>query len=164
MTCMNAMNDVPTHIPFLHMCAGRLCRNEADARDLVQDTCLQAIVALRETESPPHNLRGWLVAVMRNQWFSTLRRHRVRANAHAELAANDRFDTALHETRLLSSQLTRAWSQLSAQSQNIARQCLIEGESQQGVSRKLGMTSGGVAASIHRTRHALRQSILGGSN
>jgi RNA polymerase sigma-70 factor (ECF subfamily) len=156
------MNEVPNHIPFLLARAARLCRSDADARDLVQDTCLQALVTLKECASPPTNLRAWLVVVMRNHWFSTIRRHRVRASAHAELSNGAALDDALCETRLLCSQLVRAWHQLPARSQNIAHRCLIDGESQEEVSRSLGMTAGGIAASIHRTRQALWQSMLGG--
>jgi RNA polymerase sigma-70 factor (ECF subfamily) len=153
----NAVKEITAQIPFLLGCATRLCRHDADARDLVQDTCLQAVLALKEGHAAPQDLRAWLVVVMRNHWFSTLRRQRVRMNAYAELAAVEReADDALCEARLVCSQLARAWSQLPAQSQTIAKRCLIDGDSQEDVSRKLGLTAGGVAASIHRTRHALR--------
>jgi len=163
MICAEAMNQVPTHIPFLLTRARRLCRNEADARDLVQDTCLHALEALGRADTQPDNLRAWLVVVMRNHWFSAIRQHRVRLHAHAEIAESPSLDAGLCETRLVYSQLARAWSRLPAQSQNIAHQCLIEGQSQEEVSRRLGMTAGGVAASIHRTREMLRHSMFGAS-
>jgi DNA-directed RNA polymerase specialized sigma24 family protein len=70
-------------------------------------------------------------------------------------------DVTRCEPPLVYSHLTQAWTRLPAQSQNIAHQCLIEGHSQEEVSRRLGMTAGGVAASIHRTRATLRQSVYG---
>jgi RNA polymerase sigma-70 factor (ECF subfamily) len=160
MTCTEASDEIPTHIPHLIIRARRLCRNEADARDLIQDTCLNALEALERAAVPPDNVRAWLVVIMKNLWLSTLRQHRVRAHAHAEIVNQSTVDARLHESRLSCTQLARAWSQLPAHSQNIARQCLLEGDSQEEVSRRLGMTAGGVAASIHRTREVLRQSML----
>jgi RNA polymerase sigma factor (sigma-70 family) len=161
MHCSSVMNEALTHIPFLLNRARRICRNEADALDLVQDTCLRVLEALERTETRPDNLRGWLVVIMHNHWISIVRAQRVRTNAQAELAARPTVDDALSETRLVYSQLARAWSQLPAQSQCIARQCLIEGDSQEEVSRRLGMSPGGVAVSIHRTRKALHASMSG---
>jgi RNA polymerase sigma-70 factor (ECF subfamily) len=158
------MNEVVSHVPLLLQRARRFCRNDADACDLVQDTCVHALEALRDREIVPDNLAAWLVVVLRNQWFSTSRRQRVRTHAQVELAARAGVDDSMCETGVLGSQLKRAWSQLSSQSQTIARQCLLEGDSQEAVSRRLGMTAGGVAASIHRTRAALWTSMFGSND
>jgi RNA polymerase sigma-70 factor (ECF subfamily) len=159
MLCTEAIDEIPSHIEFLLSRARRLTRDEADASDVVQETCLRALEALRQSELAPANLRGWLVVILRNQWFSALRQQRVRVHVHAELAAPEPVALPLHETRLQCRQLARAWSELPAHSRDIAHQCLIDGESQEEVSRRLGMTAGGVAASIHRTRQALRDSM-----
>ena len=98
---------------------------------------------------------------MRNHWFSVVRKHKVRANAHAQLANEPWCDVGLIESRLVYRQLARAWSRLPAQSRSIARHCLLDGHSQEEASRTLGMTAGGIAASIHRTRRTLRQEMLG---
>jgi len=147
------------HTPFLLTRARRICRNDADARDLVQDTCLHAIEALKRTGIPPDNVRAWLIVIMRNQWLSSMRQQRVRVNAHAELATRPAVDDATVESRIVPDQLVRAWNRLPAHSQHIARQHLIDGCSQEELSRRLGMTAGGVAASIHRTRDALRRAM-----
>ncbi len=160
MICATLIDEVPTHVPLLLARARRLCKNEADVRDLVQDTCLHAIEALH-TDSYPNNLPGWLVVIMRNRWFSAIRHRRVRANAHVRMNQPAPMDLTGCETPLAYSHLTQAWTRLPAHSRDIAQQCLIEGHSQEEVSRRLGMTAGGVAASIHRTRQTLRQSIYG---
>jgi len=161
MPSCDSMNEVPTHASFLLTHARRLCRNEADARDLVQDTCLHAIEALQRLESPPDNLRAWLLVILRNHRFSAIRQQRVRVTAHAEIAHYPSIEAIGAEGRLLFDQLSRAWSRLPERSQHIAERCLIDGDSQEDVSRRLGMTPGGVAASIHRTRAALRDSVFG---
>jgi RNA polymerase sigma-70 factor (ECF subfamily) len=154
-------NPISAHTMYLLSCARRLTRNEADARDLVQDTCLHALEALRKSDTRPDNLRAWLVTVMRNHWFNVIRHHRVRALARAELATRDSCDRGLVESRVVYRQLARAWEQLPEQAQSIATQCLIEGDSQDEVSRRFGMTAGGVASSIHRTREHLRVAMFG---
>ena len=160
MSSVSAINDISSQTAFLLARARRLCRNEADARDLVQDTCLQALEAMKRTDTAPDNLRGWIAVIMRNLWFSTMRQRRVRFKAHAELGAEQLLDWDLCESGVAYGQFTRAWNTLPAQSRRIAEQCLLGGDSQEEVSRRLGMTAGGVAASIHRTRATLRQLIL----
>src|SRR5438132_12967044 len=89
---------IVAHSPFLLARARRLTRNEADAYDLVQDTCLHAIEALPTMESHPENVRAWLLVVMRNHWFNVVRHRRVRATTQVVLAFNANHDTGLFET------------------------------------------------------------------
>jgi RNA polymerase sigma-70 factor (ECF subfamily) len=145
----------------LMVCARRLTRNDDDARDLVQDTYVHALEALEGTSVYPDNMRGWLVVVMRNRWFNIVRNHKTRRLVHAELSTRPSFDDGLHETRAVHGQFARAWGKLPAQSQSIAQQCLLDGDSQQAVSLRFGMTAGGVATVIHRMRESLRASMFG---
>ena len=149
------------HMPYLLSAARRTTRNEANAHDLVQDTCVHALEFLARGGALPDNPRGWLLVVMRNQWISVMRHHRVRSNARAELAGRAAVDSGLHESRVTSEQFERAWSALSSQAQEVARQCLIEGDSYEDVSRRFGITTGGIACSIHRTREQLRLTMFG---
>jgi RNA polymerase sigma factor (sigma-70 family) len=99
---------------------------------------------------------------MRNHWFNMLRHHKVRRSAHAEIAARPSSDTSLWDTRVMHSQFARAWSRLPAQAQKIAQQCLLDGDSYDEVSQRFGLSPGGVATSIHRTRESLRQAMFEG--
>jgi RNA polymerase sigma-70 factor (ECF subfamily) len=143
------------HTHYLLARARRLTRNEADARDLVQETCLHAIETLRERDTPPESPRGWLVVMLRNLWFNNLRHKDVCRTAQAEILARSSSDTSLVDTRMVNSQFARAWGQLSPQSQEIAERCLLDGESYEEVSQRFGLSAGGVASSIHRTRQSL---------
>jgi RNA polymerase sigma-70 factor (ECF subfamily) len=63
------------HLETLYRVAYRLARNNADAQDLVQDTCVAAcrnLPELSEAESP---LR-WLLRVQHNRFIDGFRRHR----------------------------------------------------------------------------------------
>jgi RNA polymerase sigma-70 factor (ECF subfamily) len=141
--------------------ARRLTRNEADARDLLQDTWLLALEAKDRLASPPENVRAWLLVIMRNHWFNVVRNRRVRAAARRALAAAENFDASLVETRAFYRQFERAWNEVSPHARGIATSFLIDGDSQEDVSLRFGMTAGGVAASIHRTRAHLHQSLFG---
>jgi RNA polymerase sigma factor (sigma-70 family) len=152
---------IAEHTTYLLTRARAFTRNEADAHDLVQDTCLNALEALAKAERPPENLRGWLIVVMRNRWFNVVRDSRAHALVHLQIAASDPHDAGLFETRAVYRQVERAWSQLSEQARTIAYQCLLDGESHEDVSRRFGITPGGVATSIHRTRQTLREAMFG---
>jgi RNA polymerase sigma factor (sigma-70 family) len=147
---------------YLLRYARRLTHNDADATDLLQDTCVQALEAAGQTDYPDHP-RTWLVTVMRNRWFNIVRHRRVRRTVQAALAQRTSVDDSLCETRVACDQLSRAWSQLPAQAQLIAEQCLIDEDSHDDVSRRFGITAGGVATSIHRTRSSLRKTMFGES-
>jgi len=156
--------DLPVlkaHEPALLARARRLTRNEADARDLVQDTWVLAFEGLERLGEEPENFRGWLLVIMRNHWFNAVRHRRVRSAARREMATSDGFDASLVETRAFYRQFERAWNEVSPHARGIATQCLLDGDSQEDVSLRFGMTAGGIAASIHRTRAHLQQSLFG---
>lgn len=56
--------------PFLTQLARRLCRNQAEVADLVQDTCEHA---LRAGTTLPNNPCGWMTTVMRNLFIDRSR-------------------------------------------------------------------------------------------
>lgn len=64
---------VAPHLERLFRVACRLLGNTADARDLVQDTCLIACENLDELAATPHPVR-WLLRVQRNRLIDRARR------------------------------------------------------------------------------------------
>lgn len=66
---------VRVHEPILGRLAARLCRSDADARDLVQDTFERA---LRAWDRLPEdaNVRAWLVTILNNLFLDRCRRAR----------------------------------------------------------------------------------------
>ena len=53
-----------------------LARNHAEAEDLVQETYVRAIRAMRRLNSDS-NVKGWLFTILRNIWLNQLRRQRT---------------------------------------------------------------------------------------
>jgi RNA polymerase sigma-70 factor (ECF subfamily) len=141
--------------------ARHFTRDEADARDLVQDTYVHALEKLPLADVEPGNVRAWLLAVMRNHWFNVVRHRRVRSKAALAFTMEDASDSSLCETRASGAQFLRAWQSLHEEARTIAQQCLLEGEPYELVSQRLGITPATVATSIHRTRKRLKATMFG---
>jgi RNA polymerase sigma-70 factor (ECF subfamily) len=53
-----------------------LSRNQAEAEDLVQETCLRALRAM-ERLRPDSNVKSWLFTILRNIWLNLLRQRKA---------------------------------------------------------------------------------------
>jgi RNA polymerase sigma-70 factor (ECF subfamily) len=60
-------------MPTLRAFARSLCANETRADDLVQETLLKALTHI-DSFDPGSNLRAWLFTILRNTFFSELRK------------------------------------------------------------------------------------------
>ena len=63
------------NIDGLYSYALILTRNHAEAEDLVQETCLRALQAMKRLRANS-NMKGWLFTILRNAWFNQLRKWR----------------------------------------------------------------------------------------
>jgi RNA polymerase sigma-70 factor (ECF subfamily) len=52
-----------------------LTRNQTEAEDLVQETYMRAMQAMRRLRADS-NIKGWLFTILRNIWFNQLRKRR----------------------------------------------------------------------------------------
>ncbi len=68
-------DEIVLHLPALRAFALGLCRNPDRADDLVQDTILRAWDHF-SSYTPGTNLRGWLFTILRNGYYSELRKRR----------------------------------------------------------------------------------------
>lgn len=65
--------DVVAQVPSLLAVARRLCRNDTDAEDLVQDTVIRAIRARKHFQAGT-NMRAWLLKIQRNSFINRYHR------------------------------------------------------------------------------------------
>lgn len=65
--------DVVAHVSGLLAVARRLCRNDTDAEDLVQDTVIRAIRARKQFQAGT-NMRAWLLKIQRNSFINRYHR------------------------------------------------------------------------------------------
>ena len=64
------------HIDGLYSYALALSRNRVDAEDLVQETYVRAIPAVRRLRKES-NVKSWMFTILRNIWLNQLRQPRV---------------------------------------------------------------------------------------
>ena len=75
MTGDDPRDELITHLPALRAFALSLVRNGSAADDLVQETILKAWSGF-DKFTPGTNLRAWLFTILRNGFYSDLRKHR----------------------------------------------------------------------------------------
>lgn len=68
-------DDIVAQLPALRAFARSLCGNQADADDLVQDTLVKAWSHSHQFVAGT-NLRAWLFTILRNTWYTRIRRRR----------------------------------------------------------------------------------------
>jgi RNA polymerase sigma-70 factor (ECF subfamily) len=163
------------HIDGLYSYALALSRNRVDAEDLVQETYVRAIRAVRRLRKES-NVKSWMFTILRNIWLNQLRQPRVAvqisgtdmdqvlAAVHSP-SANDPHSLLL--TRLDQDQVRQAISQLPAESREIILLREFEDLSYQEIAGVLKCPIGTVMSRLGRARSKLRallSSALAGDN
>src|SRR6516165_12490 len=68
--------DLTSYLDALYGYAVILSRNRTEAEDLVQETCLRAIRAMKRLR-PDSNVKSWLFTILRNIWLNQLRQRKA---------------------------------------------------------------------------------------
>jgi RNA polymerase sigma-70 factor (ECF subfamily) len=68
--------DLQDYLEGLYSYGLVLSRNQAEAEDLVQETCLRALRAM-ERLRPDSNVKSWLFTILRNIWLNQLRQRKT---------------------------------------------------------------------------------------
>lgn len=153
--------DLVRYLPELVARALALARNEADAEDLVQETCLRALASFAREDEALRDPGAWLAVVMRNAWANRLRAREVEKRAKARLGL-DRADRILVGARVTRDQLVALLGRLPARAQRLVVACLLDGEGRGSVAREMGMTKWAIEASLYRSRQVLRREGIEG--
>jgi RNA polymerase sigma-70 factor (ECF subfamily) len=163
------------HIDGLYSYALALSRNRVDAEDLVQETYVRAIPALRRLRKES-NVKSWMFTILRNIWLNQSRQSR----AAVSMPGTD-IDQFLPELRapgakdpqslLLASldldQVRQAISRLPVESREIILLREFEDLSYQEIAGVLKCPIGTVMSRLGRARSKLREllsSTLAGGN
>jgi RNA polymerase sigma-70 factor, ECF subfamily len=154
------------HVDALYGFAMTLTRNETEAEDLVQETCLLAVRAFGQLR-PDSNLKGWLFVLMRNAWLNQLRKSRsgprfVELDAGEpdrapwfEDSYNDPY--ALYVKKLERQEVRAAIDSLPRPYREIIVFRDIEGFSYKQIATILGCPTGTVMSRLGRAREKLRR-------
>lgn len=154
------------HGPVLRSVALRLCRNPSDAQDLVQDTLERA---LRSFQSLPAgaNLRAWLIAILRNRFIDSCRKHSKEAPHPdaSEIAEVTPAQVPEPEPRWASitpEQVKAALSQLPEEFRAVYTLHAIERKAYSEIAARLGIPKATVGTRLLRARQKLKALLLPG--
>ena len=151
----------------------RLCRNERDAEDLVQETYLKAFKYFHQF-TPGTNCRAWLFRILRNTFINSYRR-RVKERDILQRQENGSLQKSLicvdsverfsnPEQRIIYSGLgddvTRALDALPDEFRMVVVLSDVQGFSYKEIARIMDTPIGTVMSRLFRARRLLRQSLL----
>ena len=149
--------DVATHLPRLRRYARLVCRNAADADDLVQETLVKAI-ARAELFRAGSDLRVWLFATLHDIFVSRARAdaRRQRLTALGGDAECGRSETT-QEVRVELERTLAALAQLPDEQRQIILLVSVEGMTTDEAATVLELPVGTVRSRLARGRDALRR-------
>lgn len=157
---------IDSQLDSLYRTAYRLCRNRADAEDLVQEVCLRAFehrASLGEHDEP----KAWLLRVEYNLYVDGTRRSsRSPVERFEESAGSPETrpddgpgpDDAI-EGEQLAEQLSKVWHCLSPDQQALLA-LHAEGHSLQEITEITGVPLGALKARLHRARVRLGKLLV----
>jgi RNA polymerase sigma-70 factor (ECF subfamily) len=160
---------VELYTPLLHTWASGINLSETDAADLVQDVFVILLRKLPEFRyDPGQSFRGWLRAVMRNQWRDRQRRAVVPAvdNLHfvADAGAPDPGEVLAdreYQAYLVRRALELMHSDFEPATWQACWQMAAEDRPAEEVARNLGLSVAAVYAANYRVLRRLRQDLAG---
>lgn len=153
--------DVVTHIQRLRRYARFLCRDAADADDLVQETLFKAI-RRSEQYRPGSDLRAWLFSILHNTFVSGTRssERRRRALSHGDVDDGYHQETE-QETRVELRRALDALDRLPEDQRRVILLVSVDGMTTDEAAVVLGLPVGTVRSRLARGREALRRSTRG---
>jgi RNA polymerase sigma-70 factor (ECF subfamily) len=152
--------EIVALIPALRAFARSLCRNDADADDLVQETLTRAIVGLHRFE-PGTRLKSWLFTIMRNAFYTRLAKDRRQPPAAVDCASPAAGESP-QEWRAHFADFRAALRRLPPQQREVLLLIGMLGESYEDTAAICGCAVGTVKSRLNRARQALTREMEGG--
>jgi RNA polymerase sigma-70 factor (ECF subfamily) len=156
------------YMDTLYSYAMVLTRDRSEAEDLVQETYVRAIRAIRGLKAGS-NIKGWLLVILRNIWLNQLRRRRTTPKMVEidvdETTADVVVETskgphAFYVSKLECEQVREAIQQLPMDFREVILLREYEELSYQEIASVLGCPVGTVMSRLARARSKLRPLLL----
>jgi RNA polymerase sigma-70 factor, ECF subfamily len=147
---------LPQHTPALRRRALGLTTSQHRAEDLVQDTLLKAW-ASRDSFREGSNLRAWLFTILRNTFFSDLRKHRREIEDVDGTYSSKLSEEARQEHVISLKELISATDQLPSVQRRPLVLMGIYGYSQIEAANACHCTVGTIKSRVSRGRATLNQ-------
>jgi RNA polymerase sigma-70 factor (ECF subfamily) len=159
---------IAKHRPWLVGEARRMCRTQADAEDLVQDTFIRFIETFAQLPVLPHEgaCVKWLTVTLTHRFVDQCRRLKSRENAAPELTAIAQQQEVVESEpepmpaydRVSDEQLVKAVEALGPATR-AAYELHASGRTNLEISEKLGIKPGAVGKRLHDARVKLRKML-----
>lgn len=149
-------DELPQHLPALRAFAISLSRNPATADDLVQDTIVKAWTRF-DSFTVGTNLQAWLFTILRNTYFSSLRKHRREVADPEGIHSGGLFVKPDHDGRLAYADFQVAFDQLSPEHREVLILVGASGYSCEEASDMIGIAVGTVKSRTNRARKRLAE-------
>ena len=147
---------LPALLPNLRAFAIGLSRNVAQADDLVQETILKAWSNMDKFD-PATNLEAWLFTILRNTFYSALRKTRREVQDSDGTFAAAMFEKPAHDGRLAFGDFQRAFDQLSPEHREVLILVGASGYSCEEAAAMMGVATGTVKSRASRARKRLAE-------
>lgn len=142
------------HLGPLRAFALSLTRNRVAADDLVQDTIVKAWTNA-DKFTPGSNLQAWLFTILRNTYFSAIRKHRREVSDPDGTYAQTISVRPDHDSRLVYSDFERAFAKLSDEHREVLMLVGASGFSCEEAAEMMGVAVGTVKSRASRARARL---------
>lgn len=143
---------------YLKPHALKYTRDEDDAKDLIQDTLLRALINYEKFRDDT-NIRGWLFIIMRNLFVNKYRKDRIKTTSIDTDEAIQLPSYITADSHLNIAQVYEALGKLPRQHQTPLLMH-IEGFKYEEINQKLSSPIGTVKNRIHLARKRLKGSLI----
>ncbi len=164
---MNMETLIEDHLDSLWYTALRLTRHKEEAEDLVQDTCMKALIH-QDTLKSPSRAKAWLLKIQMNTFLNHQRKHKklIQQNIDEDFLEpiffkNGHYFDMEEEifSKVLDDEVQKVIDQLSVEFRVVILLVDIEGLAYREVEDILEISSGTLASRLYRARRLLRTSL-----
>ncbi|MEC7764748.1 MAG: RNA polymerase sigma factor [Pseudomonadota bacterium] len=155
-TPIDPREAVVEHLPAMRAFAASLTRNSAAADDLVQDTIVKAWKNFDKFK-PGTNLRAWLFTILRNTFYSDLRKKKREIEDVDGAMASTLSEKPHHDGRLALADFEKVFAQLPVEQREALILVGASGMSYEEAADTCGVAIGTIKSRINRGRARLAE-------
>jgi RNA polymerase sigma factor (sigma-70 family) len=149
-----ARENVVEMLPALRAFARTFYRNQTDADDLVQETLVRALNSY-ETFTPGTRLKSWLFTIMRNAFYTQIKKSSREPLGVIRCISDKRSAPASQEWTLHAKEVEGAIHNLPAHQREVLVLITIEGMSYEDAARVCACNVGTIKSRLNRARARL---------
>ncbi|EAQ13179.1 sigma24 [Rhodobacterales bacterium HTCC2654] len=153
---MDPREAVVEHLPAMRAFAASLTRNSAAADDLVQDTIVKAWKNFDKFK-PGTNLRAWLFTILRNTFYSDLRKKKREVEDVDGAMASTLSEKPHHDGRLAMADFEKVFAELPVEQREALILVGASGMSYEEAAETCGVAIGTIKSRINRGRARLAE-------